>query len=136
MLKDSINQLFDLYQAAFEAFDLKGVRKYYELPCQLTTPGRIITLNNDLEFKQEFSRLFDAIRDTSFIRAISDRKTYSQLNQKHLLISMNWSFLDNKENILAKFSALYSLMNINDEWKITSVVSYDFDKLVVLTAEW
>ena len=66
MLEAAINNLFLNYQISFEDFNVKAVREFYSLPCQLTTPGRVVNLNSEQEFKHEFEAMFDAIKSSGF----------------------------------------------------------------------
>ena len=62
MLTDKIETLFNQYINAFSAYDIEQVRACYHLPCTLHTPDKVVLIENDADFDQEFSSIFNGLK--------------------------------------------------------------------------
>ena len=135
-LKESIESFFSNYQINFEKLDLNLVRNYYVLPTQMSMIGRFTVFNTDEEFNLEFKPMFEALKLSGFKRAKFQNRSYSKLNSDHVLVSMGWKFYDHEDVDLSEFASIYNMKNINNEWKIISVILHNIHKQVILSQEF
>ena len=132
VLTAKIISLFNAYLAAFKAHELNDVIACYHLPCTLHTPDKVVLLNNSQESQQEFNDIFSQLKQAKTANIIATNASYSVITDNVLLVSIDWAFIDEQENIFADFCAVYHLILINNEWKIFNVVSHELSNSLSL----
>lgn len=140
ILKQKIEQLFGQYLAAFEAYDLDKVCACYHLPCTLSTPDRIVLLNDANQCKQEFGDIFVQLKQANTSKIITKKASYMQISDHLLLACVDWDFLDGNNQVFADFSAFYHISIVstdsaettNQALKIMNVVSHELSNSISL----
>ena len=140
ILKQKIEQLFTQYLAAFQAYDLDKVCAFYHLPCTLNTPDRIVLLTDASQCRQEFSDIFDQLKQASTSKIIAQKASYMQISDSLLLACVDWDFLDGNNEVFADFSAFYHINIVsnhsaeatNQALKIMNVVSHELANSISL----
>lgn len=127
-----IISLFRGYITAFKAYKLNDVIACYHLPCTLHTPDKVVLLNNIQESQQEFNDIFSQLKQAKTTNIIATNASYSVITDNVLLVSVDWAFFDEQENIFADFCAVYHLLLIDNEWKIFNVVSHELSNSLSL----
>ena len=132
MLKKMITTLFKNYLTGFKAYQLEKVIACYHLPCTLHTPDKVVLLNKHNDCLQEFGDIFSQLQDanTQNIKAIT--ASYTAITEQVILVSIDWAFIDNKNEVFADFCAIYHLIDIDGEYKIINVVSHELSNSLTL----
>jgi hypothetical protein len=94
--------------------------------------GRISGLNTAKEFDLEFKPMFEALKLSSFDKAVLCHKV-NKLNNDRCLVSFAWKFYNKQGIELSKVSSIYNLKQLDGEWKIISVILHNYYKYVALT---
>lgn len=140
-VKQQVTALFNQYLAAFHGYDLAGVSTCYHLPCTLNTPDKIVLLTSQGEFNREFSEIFAQLKQANTSTIVANKASFTQLNEQLLLACIDWSFVDENQQVFADFSAFYHITVTetvsNDatkqELKIINVVSHELTNAISLT---
>lgn len=127
-----IVSLFTAYIAAFKGYKLDDVAACYHLPCTLHTPDRVVLLSNEQESLQEFNDIFSQLKQAKTRDIVAKNASYSLVTGSVVLVSVDWTFIDEKSEIFADFCAVYHLILVNNELKIFNVVSHELSNSLSL----
>jgi len=134
MNNQALVNLFENYIAAFQQYDMQAVKDCYQLPCTLHTPDKIAYLANESCFEKEFLDIFTVLQHakTQYIRVT--KATCSASLNNTVDVCIDWAFIDDKAEVFADFCAFYHLVQIEQQFKIVSVVSHDLSNSVELSS--
>ena len=132
MLTNKISNLFNQYLLAFKQYDLNNVMACYNLPCTLNTPDKLVLLQNSKNGQQEFTDIFTQLQQEKMRDIIVRKASYSSITDTLLLVSIDWEFIDDNNEIFADFCALYHLIIVDDGLKIINVASHDLSNSLTL----
>jgi hypothetical protein len=132
MKNQQLEKLFQEYISAFKRYNLRAVQACYHLPCTLHTPDKIAYLNNDVSFTEEFKDIFTVLQHANTENIIATQASYSQSIDSSLDVCIDWSFIDDKNEVFADFTAFYHVVMIEQDFKIISVVSHDLSNSIEL----
>lgn len=117
--------LFSKYLEGFKQFDLVSVVQCYHLPCTLATPDNLVLINNTTECEQEFNNIFTQLKQNCTSDIVAKKLSFQPVTDNLALVCIDWDFLDEKRQVFADFSAIYHVVEVEDELKIIQVVSHD-----------
>jgi hypothetical protein len=109
-MKAAIEQFFNSYIRAFENFDLQGVRQCYVLPCLLTTPDKVLSIESEQAFEQEFSTIFSSLKQAGFAQIGWRKASYYQHSNTLISVAVPWHFYDKNQQEFAAFTGIYQLL--------------------------
>jgi len=140
IFKHKIENLFSQYLTAFKGYNLDDVCACYHLPCTLNTPDRIVLLENENQCRQEFSDIFEQLKQANTSEISAQKASFMMINENLLLACIDWCFLDSDEEVFADFSAFYhisivsniSAESTNQELKIMNVISQELSNSISL----
>ena len=133
MIEAQLKKLFLHYISAFKCYDLANVKTCYTLPCTLHTPDKIAYLDNEQVFNQEFNDIFLVLKQANTENIIATKATYNINENLTVDVCIDWAFIDNKGEVFADFTAFYHLINLDDTFKIISVVSHQIENSLELS---
>jgi len=132
MKNKQLDSLFQTYILAFKQYDLSAAQQCYQLPCTLHTPDKVAYLANNANFKQEFDDIFTVLRHANTQDIVATKATYSLGVGETIDVCIDWAFIDDKKEVFADFCAFYHLVQVEERYKIISVVSHDLSNSVTL----
>ena len=132
MILEQIKQLFIAYHKAFEAYNINGVEACYQKPFTLATPDDFVLINDQVEFKQQFDKIFLQLKQAHTKTIAIERASYQMLSNEMVLVCIDWRFTDVNNGVFADFTAFYHLVNSNDKLQIVHVSSQPLDHSMAL----
>jgi hypothetical protein len=127
-----LQNLFKHYQKAFLAYDIDEVISCYHLPCTLNTPDKIILLSNQSDCHNEFSAIFEQLKQAVTSDVVAKKASYVQVSKQLYLVCIDWDFIDGQGQVFADFTAVYHVVDINDTLKIINVISHELESSLTL----
>jgi len=132
VLSQQLQQLFNNYQQAFKAQNIKDVLACYQLPCTLVTPDRLVLLSTIVDAEQEFAQIFRGINNLGIQTFKATNASFTDINDNIFAVNIHWQFFDQKKAIIADFAALYHLIKNEQQLKIFQVISHENDPIITL----
>jgi hypothetical protein len=132
MTASKLQNLFTQYQKSFLAYDIEGVMDCYHLPCTLNTPDKIVLLSNESDCHNEFSEIFEQLKQAVTSDVFAKKASYVEVSKKLYLVCIDWSFIDGQGQVFADFSAVYHVVDIDDTLKIINVISHELQSSLTL----
>lgn len=132
IIEDEFKKLFSLYQTAFLQQDMDKLAHCYHIPCTLTTPDKFILLNDKSEFIAEFSAIFEQLKQAGVEKIIAKNSSFKPLYQSMYLVSIDWEFIDENEQVFTDFTAYFYLNRSEEEFKIINVTSHETEGAITL----
>ncbi|MFD2166421.1 hypothetical protein ACFSJY_09080 [Thalassotalea euphylliae] len=117
--------LFSQYIKAFAQCSMAGVKSCYQIPCVMSTPEKLLLLNNEKSFEQEFEQIFSMVRSAKLTAFKVSAASFEEINENTALVAIDWEFIDSTNNVFAQFTAIYHLTNSPSGFKIFNVISHD-----------
>lgn len=133
MIENKINALFKAYIAAFKQYDITRVANCYALPCLLSTPDKLLLINNEQQFTLEFDDIFSQLQQANTQAFKITQASYQKLDNHLYLVCIDWAFMNAHQEIFADFSAFYTLSLDNGMLQITQVISHTLEQSKTLT---
>ena len=109
MIDNKIISLFDEYIDAFTRYDIKAAESCYLIPCTLTTPDKIVVINNRDDFSLEFKNIFSQLKSANTKGIKATQASFQELTTNMVLVCIDWAFSDVDNEVFADFSAFYYL---------------------------
>ncbi|REL29892.1 hypothetical protein [Thalassotalea euphylliae] len=131
-------QLATFYQNYIHAFStaiITAVAKCYQLPCVLSTPDKVLVLDGEQSFNQEFSGIFAMLAEHNITGFKASNASYQHINEAISLVKIDWRFYDQANNLFSEFSAIYHLSYQQEAYRIINVISHDMCQLADLAHE-
>jgi len=132
LISSIITQLYRQYIESFSRLDINAVKQCYVLPCTLSTPDKVVLLDNESTFEQEFSDIFNMLKQENITGFKTSNASFSQINDNLVVVNVDWQFLQQANNLFTEFTAIYHLTKCNDEFKIATVISQDINQAISL----
>lgn len=132
LISSSLAQLYRHYIESFSRLDISAVKQCYVLPCTLSTPDKVVLLDNEETFEKEFSDIFNVLKQEDINGFKTSNASFSQINENLVVVSIDWQFLQGANNLFTEFTAIYHLTKLNDEFKIANVISQDISQAISL----
>ncbi|MFT5812478.1 MAG: hypothetical protein ACI9VT_000212 [Psychroserpens sp.] len=132
MHKSAIENLFQRYTKAFYQQNMADTQQCYQLPCTLHTPDKVVLIDSDKVFEQEFLDIFTVLSHAEIKRFIALKASFNQLSKNLILACVDWQFIGPKDEVFTDFSAFYHLAFSEGQWRIFSVVSQELSQSVDL----
>lgn len=132
MYKLAIEKLFQRYLEAFHQQNMADTRKCYQLPCTLHTPDKVVLIENDKVFEQEFLDIFTVLSHAKITRFVALKASFSVLSDNLMLACIDWQFIDSDDTVFTDFSAFYHLALNDGQWQIFNVVSQELSQSIIL----
>ena len=132
MYKLAIEKLFQRYLEAFHQQSMADTRKCYQLPCTLHTPDKVVLIENDKVFEQEFLDIFTVLSHAKITRFVALKASFSVLSENLMLACIDWQFIDSDDTVFTDFSAFYHLALNDGQWQIFNVVSQELSQSIIL----
>ena len=132
MYKLAIEKLFQRYLEAFHQQNMADTRKCYQLPCTLHTPDKVVLIENDKVFEQEFLDIFTVLSHAKIARFVALKASFSVLSDNLMLACIDWQFIDSDDTVFTDFSAFYHLALNDGQWQIFNVVSQELSQSIIL----
>lgn len=127
-MKHRLEKLFHTYLEAFLNYDTQRVRQCYLLPCTLSTPDKMLVINNSHEFDNEFGAIFEQLKVANIKQIIATNASYVCLANNLMLVCIDWAFVDCEGITFADFSAFYHIMEQDSQLKIVNVNSHSLSQ--------
>ena len=124
-MQTELASLFSDYINAFAQCSMAGVKSCYQLPCVMSTPEKLLLINNESSFEQEFDQIFSMVRNSNLTAFKVNAASFEEINQDTALVAIDWEFIDNANNVFTQFTAIYHLTNSPSGFKIFNVISHD-----------
>jgi NADH:ubiquinone oxidoreductase subunit C len=136
----AISALFSRYYQYFNHHNASELEKCYHVPCCLSTPDKLLYIENSMDLQQEFSSIFKQLKQAQITTFKSTGASYSQLSADQWLACINWQFIDKNDQVFSHFSAFYTLINVRSEQhvdstlrlKISHVISHELENSLTL----
>ena len=132
MITSALENLFQRYLTAFKCYDLSTLTQCYQLPCTLHTPDKVAYLASESDFEQEILQIFAVLQQAKISDINITKATYSESVNGAVDVCIDWLFYDEHGEVFADFCAFYHITNIEQEFKIMSVVSHELTNSVEL----
>lgn len=128
-----IEEFFNQYLQAFKHYNLADLLACYHLPCTLNTPDKVIVINDINSSEQAFNDIFAqlAYAKTHDIKAL--KASFSVITDKLYLACVDWSFIDEKDQVFTDFCVIYHVVKIGNELKIINTNSHELDNSITLS---
>lgn len=128
MYKLAIEQLFQRYLTAFHQQNMADTRKFYQLPCTLHTPDKVVLIDSDKSFEREFLDVFTVLSHAKITRFVALKASFSVLSENLILACVDWQFIGPEGEVFTDFSAFYHLALNEGQWQIFNVVSQELNQ--------
>ncbi|GLX80117.1 hypothetical protein tinsulaeT_34570 [Thalassotalea insulae] len=133
MVTETLENLFNQYQAAFAGYQLSDVADCYHLPCTLSTPDNMVVVLQKQQLDQVLNEIFQQLKQAQTKEIKVLRASYTLVNDEIVLACVDWAFINAEQQIFADFSAFYHLIKEGNSYKIVSVSSQQLSQSVALT---
>jgi hypothetical protein len=133
LVSGELSTLFANYIHAFSMMNMQAVRDCYLLPCTLNTPDKVVLLNGEQCFQDEFKQIFDLLASENIVAFKVSNATFDEVTENTTVAAVDWQFLDNANNLFTEFTAIYHLTKSNTNFKIINVVSQDISQSITLS---
>ncbi|MDG1752839.1 MAG: hypothetical protein P8I03_14460 [Thalassotalea sp.] len=124
--------LFLRYTAAFKCYDLSTVKQCYQLPCTLHTPDKVVYLASEIDLEKEFIQIFTVLQNAKISDIKITKATFNVSVNGAIDMCIDWAFIDENNKVFTDFCAFYHLVEIEEQFKIISVVSHELSNSVEL----
>ncbi len=125
VVEQILQQLFQRYTQAFLQYDIPAVINCYAFPCVLSTPDKMVVLNNTTDAENEFGQIFTWMKQANASQIAVSSASYHLYSDSLAVVNILWKFIDDKAEVLAEFAALYHIHIIEKQAKIMQVVSHE-----------
>jgi len=132
LVAEQLSNLYKNYIQAFSALNMEAVSHCYQLPCILSTPDKVVLLNNHDEFVTEFNNIFELVRSENIVAFKTSNASFDIINEGLLVVAIDWRFFDDANNLFTEFTAIYHLTSIDENYKIVNVISQDVSQSIAL----
>ena len=131
-IQNDIEQLFQRYLTAFHQQNMVAIQQCYHLPCTLHTPDKVVLIDSDKVFEQEFLAIFTVLNHAEVSRFEAIKSTFSTLSENLILACVDWQFIGPNDEVFTDFSAFYHLAFSEGHWRIFNVASQELSQSVDL----
>jgi hypothetical protein len=139
-LKEALENLFTHYLKSFRDYNLQGVCHCYAIPCTLNTPERILLIEDFNACEKEFSAIFEQLKQEKTKDIVVQQSSFMVLSKSLLLVSIDWDFINQSEDVFASFCAFYhialEMKDKNIQLKIVNVASHQSENSLLLKNEF
>ena len=132
MISHTLATLYQRYIQAFAQLDIEAVKQCYLMPCTLSTPDKVVLLDSDDKFNQEFTQIFKLISAENITAFKTSNASYDVITPSVIVAAIDWQFLTNANNVFTEFTAIYHLTKQGDDIKIINVISQDVSQSITL----
>ena len=116
---ERINEFFDTYAKAMEAYDTKLISLHYSLPCTFITEEATKAFTEATKLEGMFNQGIVFYKQNGIINAIPDVRTKMPWTDKIMLVKMNWRYTDANNQYLYDCDYNYVMkLHKNNQWKI------------------
>jgi len=130
---DKLTELFEQYIKAFVHNNTSAVSQCYQVPCTLSTPDKMLVIENQSDFEKEFEQIFLQLKQAGMSKVKPLKASCLALTDTLVLACIDWAFIDGSGDVFADFSAFYHLASHQEGYKIISVSSQDLSQSKVFT---
>ncbi|GHF01596.1 ketosteroid isomerase family protein [Thalassotalea profundi] len=140
-MKQQLKSFIQNYISCFTQYDVKTLQNFYQLPCTLSTPDKLVLITSSEEFEEEFRQIFTQLKEANTAKFSFKDISFTQVNEAIIMLGGHWTFKDTKQDIFADFFACYHLVKENNKLNIVNVMSHEventvtFDEQLVLVQE-
>ena len=134
-----IQSFFEGYVSAFRAYDLEAAVAYYNIPCTLQTPDKVVLVNSVDDCRQEINDIFIQLKQANIAKIVVKKSSFMAINDNLLMACVDWEFIDEQDQLFADFCAYYHLSVSNStehNLAIVNVVSHELSNSLSLTNEF
>ncbi len=132
MISNTLASLYQRYIQAFAQLDIDAVKQCYLMPCTLNTPDKVVLLDSDDKFNQEFAQIFAVIQAENIVGFKTSNASYDVVSPSVIVAAIDWQFLTSANTLFTEFTAIYHLTKQGDDIKIINVISQDVSQSITL----
>ncbi|MBB6542253.1 hypothetical protein [Thalassotalea piscium] len=129
-IEEKLAVFFQGYITCFKDYDIDNLKKYYQLPCTLSTPDKLILVQSTEAFMQEFSEIFMQLKNANTNDFNFSQITYTEVNNALTVVGGQWTFINDQQEVFAAFFACYHILAENNSFKIVNVMSHEVENSV------
>lgn len=133
MNKHKLQAFLQGYIQCFREYDLNALKTYYQLPCTLSTPEKLVLVTTDTEFEQEFSQIFTQLQEANTTALSFTDVSYTKITDAVATLGGQWRFICDQKTVFAEFFACYQLIEQNNKITIVNVMSHEIDNRVTFS---
>ena len=133
MIEKQLSLFFNQYLQAFAQLSIPQVRTCYQLPCTLSSPDNVILLADENSFTNEFSNIYTMLKTEHINGFKASNMMFDKINEQTYVVSIDWQFLTETNNLFAEFKAIYHLTFEQQRFKIFNVISQDIGQKISLS---
>lgn len=137
-LSGKAQQLTRFYQDYIQAFaiaNVSAVADCYQLPCVLSTPEKLLLLDSEESFREEFNGIFAMLSEHNITGFKASNASYQHINNALTLVKIDWRFYDQDNQLFSEFTAIYHLSYRQEIYRIVNVISHDMCQIADLSHE-
>ncbi len=112
---------------------MQAVRSCYLLPCTLSTPDKVVLLNDEMSFKNEFLQIFSLLKSENISAFKVSNASFDEIAENLVVAAIDWQFLDQANNLFTEFTAIYHLTKVAKNFKIINIISQDISQSIELS---
>lgn len=130
--RSSIREFFDIYRAAFEAFDAAAIANLFAYPCQITGGGpeiAITTIPDRGVWIPQIQQLLAAYRAIGVRSAQPEELQVVELTPGLAQATIHWGLRDQEERTIYDFDATYTLADFGQGMRITAIAHNETPRL-------
>ncbi|WP_206486381.1 hypothetical protein [Thalassotalea sp. G2M2-11] len=132
MNTEQLTHFIQDYIAGFLHYNLEQVAACYALPCCLSTPDKMLVVQTNAEFTDEFNAIFNQLAEARTQKITVLKASVDNIDDHTILMCIDWAFSDDNDQVFADFSAFYHLNKQLNAYKIISVSSHDLSQSKLL----
>lgn len=131
-MKEQLNTLFKQYIHVFFQYDVAAVKTFYQTPCTLSTPDKLVVLTHD-NIDEELITIFEQLTLSKLGAVKALNSSYDVITDNVVVVNIDWQLFTENETLLTEFCAIYHLIDVNGKLKIINISSQEFNQGLCLT---
>ena len=129
-MKHQLKQFIQRYIACFAEYDLTTLQRFYQLPCTLSTPDKLVLVASTNDFEEEFSQIFAQLKEAQTAAFSFNEISFTQVSDSMIILGGHWRFKNAAQEPFAEFFACYHLIKKNDKLTIVNVMSHQVENAI------
>lgn len=124
-MKDDLIRFFDKFVEDFKSFDGLVIANRYLAPYSVIKSDKSVSLYKEQEeIEQYFSTILLEYKNQNVEFCTYDNFEYSMIGQDAVLVTMDWSMIEEDGTLVTKWRESYILISINSTLKIVMSIDH------------
>lgn len=126
-MEQLLSSFFQQYTHHFFQYDVSAVKSFYQTPCTLSTPDKLVVLT-EKNIDKELNSIFEQLTQVKLNAIKALNSSYEQITNDLILVNIDWQLFTGNEQLFTEFCAVYHLVKIDNTFKIINISSQEFNQ--------